>query len=144
MSRVRFHGAKWSWGAVASISSAREIPRTRRKVVKPDQKNSVALAVLRDRQQVLDAVESRLARKVMRDVAPRDRRDRIDDNRSAVHGVAPANLHVRPRPDADAARDLSAADPFAKAFGEHHGGESIAGTRDTARVQRFGFAPQVH
>ena len=39
-----------------------------------------------------------------------------------VHRVAGADADVRPLPDADAARDLAAANALAKPLGEDHGG----------------------
>ena len=54
-----------------------------------------------------------------------------------------ANLDARPLPDAHAARNLSAADPFAKAFGEYHE-VSLSSARETGRTFcTLSFAPQV-
>ena len=44
-----------------------------------------------------------------------------NDDMAVVHRITTAHLDVGTRPDADAASDSSAPDPFTKAFGEHHG-----------------------
>src|SRR5262249_40975803 len=80
----------------------------------------IAFAVPRDLQQIGNAVESRLAGQIVRDVVDGNRRNRIDDDVSILHRVAAADLHLEPRPDADAAFDSPAPNSPAKPFGEHH------------------------
>ena len=91
--------------------------------MEPNQVGLVAFAVPRDLQEIVNAVESRLAGQIVRDVVDGNRRNRVDDDVSIVHRVAAANLDMEPRPDADAALDSPAPDSVAKAFGEHHDGE---------------------
>jgi hypothetical protein len=88
--------------------------------MEPNQVGLVAFTVPRDLQEIANAVESRLAGQIVRDVVDGNRRNRIDDDVSIVHRVAAAHLDMEPRPDADAACDSPAPDPLAKAFGEHH------------------------
>src|SRR5262245_25997275 len=88
--------------------------------MEPNQVGLVAFAMPRDLQQVGNAVESRLAGQIVRDVVDGNRRNRIDDDVSILHRVAAAHFHLEPRPDADAAFDSPAPDPPAKPFGEHH------------------------
>ena len=88
--------------------------------MEPNQEGLVAFAVPRDLQKIVNAVESRLAGQIVRDVVDGNRRNRIDDDVSILHRVAAAHLHLEPRPDADAASDSPAPDPPAKPFGEHH------------------------
>src|SRR5688572_16713325 len=104
--------------------------------MKVDEIDIPAAAVLRDFQQVHDAVEARAARQVAVDVGDRDGPDRVDDDVSALHGVATTNLDVRPCPDADAAGDPALTDPFAQPFGEHHeanpnADRAVSGSRAT-------------
>ena len=89
--------------------------------MEPNQVGLLAFAMPRDLQQVGNAVESRLAGQIVRDVVDGNRRNRIDDDVSIVHRVAASHLDVGPHPDADAALDSPAADSVAKAFREHHG-----------------------
>ena len=89
--------------------------------MEPNQVGLIAFAVPRDLQEIVNAVESRLAGQIVRDVIDGNRRNRIDDDVTIVHRVAAADLDVGPHPDADAALDSPAADSVAKAFGKHHG-----------------------
>ena len=88
--------------------------------MEPNQVGLVAFAMSRDLHQVGNAIESRLAGQIVRDVVEGNRRNRIDDDVPILHRVAAAHLHLEPRPDANAAFDSAAPDPLAKAFGEHH------------------------
>ena len=90
--------------------------------MEPDQVHVVTGAVLRDLEQVSDALEARLAGQIVRDVPHANRHNRIHDDVPVVHLIAPARLDVRPRPDADAAPDPPAPNSFAKTFREYHGG----------------------
>ena len=71
-------------------------------------------------QELLHTAEARLARQIPGDVLEPDRLDRIDDDGSFIHRVAAAHLHVRTRPDADAAADAAAPNTFAQFLLEYH------------------------
>src|SRR5262245_52828163 len=101
---------------------ARSRPRTRREVVEANQIHVFAATMLRDREQILHVHESGLARQVVGGVVELDRLDRVGLDLTFIHGIAPADLDVGVHPDADAAPDSPAADPFAKALGEDHSG----------------------
>ena len=88
--------------------------------MEPNKVSLVAFAVPRDLQEIVNAVESRFAGQIVRDVVEGDRRNRIDNDVSIVHRVAAAHLDMQPRPNAYAASDSPAPDPRAKALGEHH------------------------
>jgi len=75
--------------------------------VEPNQINVLALAVLRDFEEIEDAKKTRGQRELRSDIGETDRLDGIDFDLAFVHRVAPADFHVRPRPYADAARDFS-------------------------------------
>jgi hypothetical protein len=92
--------------------------------MEPNQVRLIAFAVPRDLQEIVNTVESRLARQIVRDVVDGNRRNRVDDDVSIVHRVAATDLDVEPRPDAHAALDSPAPDSVAKPFGEHHDGET--------------------
>ena len=88
--------------------------------MKANQVRLVARAMLRDREQVLHAVETRFPRQITRNPSQSDRLDRLDDDVPVVHAVAPAGFHMRMLPDADAAPDDAAPDSLAKTFREYH------------------------
>jgi hypothetical protein len=88
--------------------------------VEADQVDVSAAAVIGDLEQVDDAEKARFARQLRRDVGKADGLDGIDFDLSFLHRIPAAHLHVRARPDTDAARDLAVANPFAQPFGEHH------------------------
>src|SRR6478736_1516387 len=94
--------------------------------MEPNQVGLVAFAVPRDLQEIVNAVESRLAGQIVRNVVDGDRRNRIDNDVSIVHRVAAADLDMEPRPDAYAALDSPAPDAVAQAFREHHGSQPSA------------------
>src|SRR4051812_17679713 len=107
-------------GHSRGLSRSRQGPSPRREGVGAGQIDLPAAAVLCRLEQILDAVEPRLPREVVGDVAQPNRRDRIDDHRPAVHRIAAADLDVRPRPDANAAPDPAAPYAVAKTLGEYH------------------------
>ena len=88
--------------------------------MEPNQVSLLAFAVPRDLEEIVNAVESRLAGQIVRDVVDGNWRNRIDDDVSIVHRVAAAHFDMEPHPDADAASDSPAPDPRTKALGEHH------------------------
>ena len=92
--------------------------------MEPNQVGLVAFAVPRDLQEIVNAVESRLAGQIVRDVVDGNRRNRVDDDVSLVHRVAAANLNMEPCPDADAASESPAPDSVAKPLGEYHDGRA--------------------
>jgi len=92
--------------------------------MEPNQVGLLAFAVPRDLQEIVNAVESRLAGQIVSDVVDGNRRNRIDDDVSIVHRVAAADLDMEPRPDAYAALDSPAPDTVAQPFREHHDGET--------------------
>ena len=89
-------------------------------VVKVDQVNPVAFAVLRHFKQVNQAQEARFARQLWSDIRETDRRNGIDLYFAFLHGIAGAHCDMRACPYTDAASDFSAANAFAEALGEHH------------------------
>jgi len=88
--------------------------------VEPDQIDVLALAVLRDLEEVDHPLETRLPREVWRDVFEADRQDRIHLDLTLFHAVAVADLDVGTHPYADAARDFAAPNSLAQALGEDH------------------------
>src|SRR4051812_26778746 len=93
--------------------SAWQVPCAGRQVVEANQVHPAALTVLRDRQQIVDALEAGLARQVVGNVFLPNRLDRLDHDVAVVHLVAAAGLDVRTRPDANAAPDAPAPDALA-------------------------------
>lgn len=85
-----------------------------------DEVHILTAAVLRDCQQILHTTEPGLTREIMCDVFERDRMNPVHDDVAVVHAVAAADLHVRPRPDADRAPDASAPDSLSKVSGKLH------------------------
>jgi hypothetical protein len=90
--------------------------------MKPNQVSLVAAAVPRHLQQVIHALEPRFASQIVGNVGHCDRFDRVHDDVPVVHLVTAAHLHMRTRPDANAASDSPASDSLAKALGEYHVG----------------------
>jgi hypothetical protein len=88
--------------------------------MEPNQVHLVAAAVFRDPQQIVDTLETGFARQIVRQLVWAHRLNRVHDDVSVVHAVAAANLHVRSGPDANAAPDPAAANPFTKVFRELH------------------------
>ena len=88
--------------------------------MEPNHVHLVAAAVLRDAQQIVDAIEAGFPRQVVCQVVRAHRLNRVHDDVAVVHAVATANLHVRSGPDANAAPDPAAANPFTKVFRELH------------------------
>jgi hypothetical protein len=85
-----------------------------------NQVHLVATAVPCDSQQIIDALESRLSRQVVGNVADGDRGNRIHDDVTVVHLVTTTHLDVGALPNANAASDPPASDSLTKAFGEFH------------------------
>ena len=83
--------------------------------MEPYQEDLPAASVSCDRQQVILAVESRFTSEVVGDVGDPDSRDRIHDDVPVLHLVPPARFYKGTHPDANAARDPPAPDPFAQA-----------------------------
>src|SRR6185503_18220144 len=97
----------------------------RRNVVESHQVHVRAVAMLRDLQQVDDAVEARLPRQLRRDVRHLDLLDRVDfDLPHCGAAVALARLDARRLPDANAASNLAAPDAGTQTLGEVHGPDS--------------------
>ncbi len=88
--------------------------------MEPNQVDLFAATVLRGCEEIVHAIEPRLARQIVGDVGDLNRLDRIDDDVAVVHRVAPADFHLQARPDADGAADSAAADAFAQALREDH------------------------
>lgn len=88
--------------------------------MEPNEVHILTAAVLRDSQQVLHTAEPGFTREIICDVFERDRLNRVHDDVAVVHAVAAADLHVRPRPDADRAPDASAPDSLSKVSGKLH------------------------
>ena len=122
-------GFSRTWYVVSGFS--RTLPATRRDVSEPNQEHLPPRAVLGNFQQFPDRRKARLAGQVVGHIRARHRRNRVHDNVTVVHAVAAADLHVRARPDADAAPDPPASDPVAKAPGKRH----------DATLPRFAPAP---
>ena len=71
-----------------------------------DQKDTLALSVLRDLQEVEHAKEARRDRQLWSDVRETDRLDRINLDLTLFHLIPRAHLDVRTHPYPDAARDF--------------------------------------
>ena len=88
--------------------------------MKTNQKHVLAAAMLRDGQQVFDAVKSRCASELAGDVLHFDPVDRVDDDVALIHQIAAADFHLQALPDADRAGDPPVANTAAKAPSENH------------------------
>lgn len=110
-------------------------------IVEADQVDILAFTVPRDLQQIGEAKETGFSRELRRNLRKLDRLDGIDLDLAFVHAIAPAHSDVRTHPDSNAARDLTPADPFAKAFGEHHEESLHSSSRRHAhfRDQRYHY-----
>ena len=86
--------------------------------MEPDQIDVLALAVLRDVEEVDHALETRLPRQLRRDVREIHRQDRIHLDLPLLHAVTVSDLDVRTHPYPDAARDLPSANTVTQALGE--------------------------
>ena len=82
--------------------------------MEPDQVHIVPAAVSGRLEQVLDAVEPRLARQIAGHVGDPDRHDRVHHDVAIIHAVTPAGFDTGLHPDADAAADPPAPDSLAK------------------------------
>src|SRR5262245_38159002 len=106
-------------GRVAMLPS-RRVPGTGRQVVESNQVDVVAATMPGDAQQVVHAVEARLASQTVGNVGERDRLNRIDDDVAVVHRVTATHPDMRAHPDANAASDSPAPDSLAEVLAEHH------------------------
>ena len=88
--------------------------------MEPNQVHLVAAAVSGDSQQVLHALEPRFTGEIAGHVGDGDRRNRIHDDVAIIHPVTTIYPDMGSRPDANAAPDPPAPDPFPKALGKHH------------------------
>jgi hypothetical protein len=108
-------------------------------VVESNQIDVLALAVLRDLEEVDHALETRRSRQLWSDIRETDRQDRIDLDLTLFHPVAVADLYMGTHPNADAASDFAAPNPVAQALREDHL-ESllVAGERRSVRDHASG------
>lgn len=88
--------------------------------MKPNQVRIVAPAVPGDAEQFVHALEAGFTRQIVGHIVEGHGLDRIHHDVALVHPVAPADLDVGPRPDANAAADPAAPDAVAKVRGERH------------------------
>src|SRR4249919_3841005 len=88
--------------------------------MKADEKHILAPTVLRDLEQVDDALEPRRSRQLWSDVRERDGQDRIHFDLTIVHAVPAPDLHMGAHPDPEAASDLAAAHSVAQSLGKDH------------------------
>ena len=89
-------------------------------VVEPDQVDILPFTVPSNLQQIGDAEETGLARKLRRDLRKLDGLHCVDFDLAFVHTVAGADLDVWTSPDPHAAGYLSPTDSFPKTFCEDH------------------------
>src|SRR6185312_13457437 len=80
----------------------------------------LSASVIRHFQQIHYAEKSRLPREHRRNIRQPDRRNGIDFNLALFHSIPPANLHMRPLPNPNTARDLSPPHSFAQPLREYH------------------------
>jgi len=90
--------------------------------VEADEVDGLAAAVLGDFEEIEDAEEARSLGERGGDVREADGLDGVDFNFAFFHPVAAADADLGTHPDTDRAGDFAAADAFAEAFGEVHGG----------------------
>ena len=91
--------------------------------MEPNEVNVFPSAVFRDFQKIENAKESGSLGQLGGDIREPDRFDRIHfDFSVCVQPIPPAYLNVRACPDADAAGDVSPANPILQSFGENHEG----------------------
>jgi hypothetical protein len=81
--------------------------------VKSNQIDVLAFAVPGDAHHLAEARESSLVREVVGKIGGVDRLDRVDDDVTVFHSVAPADFDTTAHPDANAASDSAAADSLA-------------------------------
>jgi hypothetical protein len=93
---------------------------TRGHVVEPNEIDIFAFAVLGNFQQIDETQEAGFTREFGGDIGETDRLDGIHLDLTFLHSVAGAHFDMRPRPDANAAGDFSAANSVAKPLGKHH------------------------
>src|SRR5262249_53803995 len=108
------------WVASAAATLLLRAPRAGRQVVEANEIHVAPTSVFRDLQQIVDAVEPGLARKVVRDALHRNPIDRIDDDAAILHRVSAADFDARALPDANGAPDAPALDARPKRLREQH------------------------
>ena len=91
--------------------------------MEPNQINIFSPAVLRDFEEIEDTQKPRCLCQGVRDIRETNRFDGIHHNRSVVHRITAADLHMGTHPDPNTACDFSTANPVAQTFGENHGSE---------------------
>src|SRR5205085_12502826 len=96
------------------------VPGARSQIVKANQIDVLAAAMLRGAEQILHAGKTRFTRKIAGNVLHANRDDRIDDDVPVVHRVAAAGFDVRMGPDPDAATDPTVSYSLAKTLSEDH------------------------
>jgi hypothetical protein len=89
-------------------------------VVKPNQINISAFAVIGNLEKIDHPKEARLSRQLGSDIRKTDGLDGIYFDLAFLHPIPPACLHMRTCPDPDAASDFSAANAIPQTFGERH------------------------
>jgi len=96
-------------------------------VVESDQIDVLALAVLRDLEEVNHTLETRRSRQLWSDIRETDRQDRIYLDLTLLHPIAVADLYVGTHPYADAASDFAAPNSVAQALREDHSESTCRG-----------------
>src|SRR5579863_1010089 len=89
-------------------------------MMKPNQVDVLAFAMLGNLEQIDQAKETGFSRQSGSDVGETDGRDRIHFNFTFLHSVAATYFHARVLPESDAAGDFSATDTVTKTFVERH------------------------
>src|SRR5260370_41968299 len=87
-------------------------------VVKPDQKNISAFAVISNLEKIDHPKETRLSRQLGSNIRKTDRLGGIYFDLAFLHPIPPAYLYMRTCPDADAAHNFSAAKPIPQTLGD--------------------------
>src|SRR5271170_5770279 len=89
-------------------------------IVKSNQIDIVPLAVLRNLEQIQYSQEARFPRQFRSNVREPDRYFRFDFDLPVSHAIATALRDARAHPNPDAASDIAANHPLAKALGKQH------------------------
>lgn len=94
--------------------------RFKRNVVKPNDIDVFAASMLRELEEVGDALETARSRKIGSNVVARDLNDRIDLDLALLHSISLACRYARPMPYANAASDRTRSDTVAQILCEEH------------------------